>query len=62
MLDVNTAVSSTVDAGKELLDKTVHTVQAVNLDSYVTEGWIILGIVLFVGGLIGYLLRASRKS
>lgn len=62
MLDVNTAVSNTVDAGKELLDKTVHTVQAVNLDSYVTEGWIILGIVLFVGGLIGYLLRASRKS
>lgn len=62
MLDVNTAVSSTVDAGKELLDKTVHTVQAVNLDSYVTEGWIILGVVLVVGGLIGYLLRASRKS
>lgn len=62
MLDVNTAVSNTVDAGKELLDKTVHTVQAVNLDNYVTEGWIILGIVLLVGGLLGYLLRASRKS
>lgn len=62
MLNVNTAVSNTVDAGKELLDKTVHTVQAVNLDSYVTEGWITLGIVLLVGGLIGYLLRAARKS
>lgn len=51
-----------VDTGKELVDKGMHTISAASLDSYVTEGWIILGIVLLVGGLIGYLLRAVRKS
>lgn len=58
---MNLTVANAVDTSKDVLDKAVHTVQG-NLDAYVTEGWIILGIVLLIGGLIGYLLRAARKS